>query len=310
MDYKIYKLEFLNGVHFGRNSLDSSEYTFCADTLFSALCHEALKLRKGMLDVLVDYVKRQELLISDAFPYIGKEYYLPKPLMHIENIGNKGDSVEKKKYKNLLYIPVSYFDAYLKGKFPIDKADGMKELGCHIEKVSASIRGEDESRPYRVGVYYFKEGNGLYIIAGFGSKDSMGCFEELLEAVSCSGIGGKRNSGLGRFYCMQRNVPDALGKLLMAKKKTGLVMALSVSLPKDSELEKAMEGASYLLKKRSGFVSSETYSRVQMRKRDIYVFQAGSCFQTRFVGDLYDVSSGGGHPVYRYAKPIFMEVTL
>ena len=29
-----------------------------------------------------------------------------------------------------------------------------------------------------------------------------------------------------------------------------------------------------------------------------------------FAGDIYDVSEGGKHPVYRYAKPIFMGVSL
>lgn len=43
MEYKAYKLKFLTGVHFGKGSLDDTSYAFCADTLFSALCIEALK---------------------------------------------------------------------------------------------------------------------------------------------------------------------------------------------------------------------------------------------------------------------------
>ena len=72
--------------------------------------------------------------------------------------------------------------------------------------------------------------------------------------------------------------------------------------------EAALEQAHYLLVKRSGFVASETYAKEQLRKRDLYVMQAGSCFRTRFEGDVYDVSDGGSHPVYRYAKPLLMEV--
>ena len=44
------------------------------------------------------------------------------------------------------------------------------------------------------------------------------------------------------------------------------------------------------------------------RKRDFHVFAAGSCFANQFLGDIFDVSTGGAHPVYRYAKPLFMEV--
>ena len=44
MEYEIYKMNFLTGVHFGDGMLNQSGYTFCADTLFSALYIEALKL--------------------------------------------------------------------------------------------------------------------------------------------------------------------------------------------------------------------------------------------------------------------------
>lgn len=86
-------------------------------------------------------------------------------------------------------------------------------------------------------------------------------------------------------------------------------MTLSVSLPREEELETALAGAEYLLLKRSGFVASERYAPEQMRKKDLYVFQAGSCFPEKFHGDIYDVSDTcGRHPVYRYAKPMWMEV--
>ena len=42
MRYKYYCLNFPNGLHVGGTSLDESEMTFSADTLFSALFQEAL----------------------------------------------------------------------------------------------------------------------------------------------------------------------------------------------------------------------------------------------------------------------------
>ena len=84
-------------------------------------------------------------------------------------------------------------------------------------------------------------------------------------------------------------------------------MLLSVALPADEELENAMENASYLLEKRSGFVASSDYAEEWRKKKNLYVFTAGSCFCKLFCRKRStDVSEGGKHPVYRYAKPIFM----
>ena len=78
---------------------------------------------------------------------------------------------------------------------------------------------------------------------------------------------------------------------------------------KEDELEEALNGAEYLLCKRSGFVDSAGYAKEQQRKRDLYVLKAGACVGMKFQGDVYDVSGkNGAHPVYRYAKPMFLEV--
>ena len=91
--------------------------------------------------------------------------------------------------------------------------------------------------------------------------------------------------------------------------QAGPCMALSVCLDGEDGLEQSLEGACYLLRKRSGFVASDTYAPEQRRKRDLYVFIAGSCFRRRFSGDVYDVGNGGAHPVYRYAASMWMEVS-
>ncbi len=128
-----------------------------------------------------------------------------------------------------------------------------------------------------------------------------------MRSLSFSGLGGKRASGFGRFVLSCDGIPAELKKRLEGT-GTGY-MTLSAALPTDEEMETVMGGAEYLLSKRSGFISSENYAEEQMRKRDLYVFRAGSCFSTRFCGDIYDVSDGRGrHPVYRYAKPMLMEV--
>lgn len=191
MNYKLYKLEFPSGVHFGRNSLDSAECTFAADTLFSALCQESIKKSQETLDKLVEYVVQDKLRFSDSFPYMKDRYYLPKPLIHIENMEQNGDSVAKKAYKKLKFVPMDLFENYLKGNFPIEEAGNLDELGTTMMKVSAAVRGEEETKPYRVGVFYYNEKCGLYFIVGYETEEELDFVEEILESLSLSGIGGK-----------------------------------------------------------------------------------------------------------------------
>lgn len=307
MEYRVYKLAFSAGVHFGKNSLDNTQVSFCADTLFSALCQEALRVGKSYLQSLLEYSKQGNLILSDAFPYQGNELFLPKPMRYIES-GKAEDSSLKKAYKQLKYIPLTYFNKYLSGNFPIERADEWKKFGTGGMKVSASVRGEKDTTPYRVAVYHFYENCGLYVIAGYTLEEAKDLFEELMELLSYSGIGGKRSSGLGRFEFRSAKIPAELEERL--KKNGTSYMTLSVSLPQADELDDAIRDASYLLEKRSGFVASETYASEHQRKRDLYVLASGACVSCRFKGDVYDVSGYGNHPVYRYAKPIFLEVGI
>ncbi len=307
MDYKLYKFRFQTAVHFGRQNLDEGEYSCCADTIFSALCQEALGMGKDVLQRLYAYAKEGKILLSDGFPYMGDSYYLPRPMKRIERAYQAGDSVIKKAYKKLKYVPAELLDSYLKGEFDILKAPDLERLGRREMKDGAAVRGEEETLPYNIGIYYYHEGNGLYMILGYEEEKGLDLVEGLLESLSFSGIGGKRASGLGRFCLHTGKMPDHLRRRLEGEGKG--YMSLSVSLPGEEELENALEGAEYLLCKRSGFVASEQYAPDQMRKRDLYVFRSGSCFSSRFRGDVYDVSGKGGtHPVYRYARPMFMEV--
>lgn len=309
MEYKVYQLAFRSAVHFGRQNLEDGEYTFCADTLFSALCQEAMQRGADVFDSFYQYVKNGVLLLSDAFPYIGKTYYLPKPMKRIETAQNRGDSKIKKAYKKLKYIPMEQIGIYLAGNYDVIGAqdEGMDRLGYFEMKTAASIRGEEETKPYRIGTYYYHAGNGLYIIVGYQQQEAATLLEELLTSLSFSGIGGKRAAGLGRFELRTGALLDGFCDRLT--KEGRQYMSLSISLPREEELESALDKAEYLLCKRSGFVASSQYALEQMRKRDLYAFQAGSCFVNRYQGDIYDVSDKKGrHPVYRYAKPMFMEV--
>ena len=86
-------------------------------------------------------------------------------------------------------------------------------------------------------------------------------------------------------------------------------MSLSIGMCDDTDLENVCENSNYILSKRSGFINSSTYSDNIVKKQDFYLFRAGSVFSRPFKGLIKDVSIKGKHPVYRYANPIFMEVS-
>jgi CRISPR-associated protein Csm4 len=332
MKYYLYRLRFKTGIHIGehkgRIALATSGMGIHADTIFSALCHEALQNGgQVLLDKMAGFVKDGELLFSDAFPYQGREYYLPKPVLGMTGKRAQSDSNLKKKFKALKYIPASRFSEYLsglRGEIFFDPENIQTVFGNHstLTKVAIKgmkdIRGLEETRPYHVGVFQFFEDCGLYLILAYQGEEQRELFNRLVNSLSYTGIGGKRTSGLGKFEVLGeelQDIPeeDSSGRVLaqMLKERTALYqMNLSVALPQEEELELALENAYYSLIRRGGFVQSQTYSDTPMKKRVQYFFAAGSCFKKSFEGDLYDVSYYGHHPVYRYAKPIFLGVKI
>lgn len=148
MDYTLYCLEFMNGVHFGKGNLDRTEITFHADTLFSALFQEALKL--GKQERFLRSVSDGRIVLSDAFPYIGRTYYVPKPMIpvQIQEEKKQGDSRQKKRLKTEIHS-CKYYSDFVNGTFPEEHMEDMKYLGIQKMKVSVGIRGKEEPEPYQ-----------------------------------------------------------------------------------------------------------------------------------------------------------------
>ena len=310
MNYAIFKFNFRTAVHFGDGGmLDSAGSSFLADTLFSALYIESLKLNLNAK--LLDYVKEGKICFSDAFPFIGQLYFLPKPIKHIEG-KDAGNSAEKKLLKKIKYIPCNELDSFLKSE-----AD-LKELSRYdfyklSEDTKVSIRNENdggqnaEPKPYRVGVCTFNENCGLYVILGYENNEVFGFIKSIFESLQFTGIGGKRASGLGRFVLEIDENCQQLQRLI--ERKSDSYMTISVSYPSDEEMNSILDNAMYSLIKRSGFVLSDTYAQDHRRKLNKFLFASGSCFKKKFKGIVLDVSANGGtHPVYRYALPMFIGV--
>lgn len=312
MNYRLYRLTFSTSVHFGSGRLGSSDNRFLADRLFSALCSEAVK-NDGYeeLQFIYESAKHGKLLISDSMPFSGKTLFLPKPIVSVEHKSDEISSVIKKEFKKLSYIPSDKFNDFFSGKLDAAEANRtLSEIGEYSEKTSAAITDGKDAMPYNIGLFTFSENCGLYFIIGYEEDTVLSRFDAIIHSLGYSGIGGKISSGLGKFNAENYDVPDDILKLLNENDDEAVYISLSVCMAREDELKKAVSGAEYAVIRRSGFVNSTTYSNTLRKRKDLFCFSSGSSFRNRFEGDVFDLSDGGNHPVYRYAKPLFMGVKI
>lgn len=311
MQYTIFKLGFKAPVHFGSGTLSKSVNTIMADTLFSAMYKEAIKLYgEKETDKLRKFALDGDFSISDCMPYFNDTLYVPKPVVIVDGADEReSNSSMKKKFKKLSYIPVCDLNKYLSGNYdPSAVNNEMKSLGVSDVSAKVAVKVGEDSEPYNVGTFKFNTdgGYGLYFICG-GSDEAFDMIYEIMDSLSYTGIGGKISAGYGRFDYTYNDISDDFKKALTGEHKR--YMSLSVSMAEnEEETEKAVDDAYFEIVKRSGFVSSENYADNQLKKRDFYCFKGGSCFKNKFRGSIFDVSDGGRHPVYRYAMPMFFGI--
>jgi len=315
MGYFLYRLEFTTALHIGSDSggvsLDNAQMTIHADTLFAALCCEAVK--RGKIDKLVNYFVRGQLCISDALPYHKEELYLPKPILFVGNQQQDREEGLKKKWKSLQHLPLSLFEEYLHG-LGDEKALNPEEIKCDFGQMTTQTRvfinGQDEvPLPYHVASWRFAADCGLYIILRSELAEATQLFEELLHDLAWVGIGGKQSSGWGKFIVKSDTLPPELKKIL-DDNKAEYHMLLGTGLPEDAELEDVLQGGWYSLVRRGGFVRSESYSDRPLKKRTIHMLSPGSCLRRRFKGEMFDLSQEGSHPVWRSGNTLFVGVNL
>lgn len=321
MNCLLYQLRFNTSVHFGGSdsalSLYSSEDHFRADTLFSALCHTALQLEGSSgLEKLISLTKADGLLLSDSMPWSGDCFYLPKPFFTAQTT-QELPAEKRKAIKKLAWIPADrfgeYCDALRTGVF--FESEGVS-FGNSSEITKAMVPDQGDARPYPVGLYQFRENCGLYFLAMCGKPDDAKWLSSLVEALGITGIGGKISAGYGKFTVMNQidlscaSHPGLVGLYRALTGTETKAVLLTTSLPRDEELDRALDGAGYQLVRRSGFVASDTYAESPRKKQTQHYLAAGSVVQNRFSGDVYEIGTYGNHPVYRYSKPLFLGVNL
>ncbi len=322
MNCLLFKLHFETPVHFGSSdsalSLYTSEETFCADTLFSALCHTALSFYgPSGLETLCQWVKEGKLFLSDGMPWKNNVLYLPKPCMVADNGNKEVDANIRKLVKKTRWIPVGSFGAFadsLAGGEPYIPKKSSLRFGQHFEVTRAAVYEDKDTMPYAVGAFAFDEGCGLYLLAKC-SPDVQQELRFLLEGLGKSGIGGKVSTGYGRFSVecqpLDKAAQDEQYRWLYhaLNHPAKRYLLLTTSLPSDAELDETLQKAGFQIVRRGGFVQSSTYAKTSQKKRTQYFLAAGAVLCRPFAGDLYLVGEGA-HPVYRYSRPILLGVDL
>ena len=74
------------------------------------------------------------------------------------DVKDDGNSIKKKAFKKLKYIPMNKLDVYEEGKLDaVAEVDFFKNLGKYEMRSNAMIRRGEDAEPYHVGVYHFGE---------------------------------------------------------------------------------------------------------------------------------------------------------
>jgi len=324
MNYYLYKISFDTAVHFGGASsalsLYRSEDHFCADTLFSALCHTALSLSgQDGLDRLCQEARDGRLLLSDSMPWMDDTFYLPKPTVSAK--GEQEVSADRRKaVKKLKWIPTDEFAAFadsVRGGQAYDAERARADFGISTSTAKVKIIQGEDSTPYQVGLYRFRQSAGLWFLAGCETEKLGDELSRLIDGLSYGGIGGKTGAGYGKFHVEDSiflNEPfDEITEWLFASLNDETAerqLLLSTSLPSDGELAELLPDAEYMLTRRAGFIQSADYAPESRRKVTQLFLSAGSVLPRRFQARLYEVGEAGKHPVYRLSAPLFLGVTL
>lgn len=309
MRYVKFLLEFPNGYHASDFRLTSTNIKISSDVLFSALVHETNSLfGESGVKKFVNYFNEDKLRISDLFPFIGDELFVSKPLLstkfEVEDIDYH------KSFKKIEFIPLKSLSKYNKTKFDLNHLKKkLSNMGNYNTSTKIKYQENGEHEIYSVTSYKFREGNGLYFIVAYEEDDVLVFLDEILYSLSFSGIGGKRTLGYGKFEYIYDSL-DGIYTDYFSGGKSYYIL-INTSVPTNNEInEELISNSSYKLVRKGGFTlaKSNSQSRTNFRKKDVYLFDSGSVFRDKFNGQIIDVGIGYDYPIYRYAFSMFMGV--
>lgn len=330
MNYCIYQLKFLQGVHFGESAqkagLESTAMTCHADTLFSALTQECLALYdERTVWQWVEWAQEGKLLLSSLMPYDTNHFYLPRPHLPRRTdraaVSGLGDPGERKRMNQLRWIPIDEmhrYMAYIGGadyKLSPEPSFGRAEL---LKRVN--LRDEEKSQPYAMSAFYFHPDVGLYVIVGCEEPAGFKLLDTLFHSLALTGLGGKRNLGMGCFKIQRGRIDlsergtldQELGLLAewLSAPESRVYMAISPVLPHEEERSGIKERLlGYSLLERRGFIQSEIYREQNLKRRPCVMLEPGFCVTQPVRGCVLDLRPEKfSHAVYRYGMGMYISL--
>ncbi|MFQ6614344.1 MAG: type III-A CRISPR-associated RAMP protein Csm4, partial [Fidelibacterota bacterium] len=224
MQYTAFRLAFRSPVHIGSNrpGFEHTERYIHSDTLFSALMQSwsvlfPHDLERFFSDGEEPSVTFPYFQISSAFPWIGENYFFPRPYRSTGPLAVGEPSPRRaKQIKRLVWLEQSLFEAWLNGSPPAFKPEetfgdgvfwspGQKEgktdnSSPFRTEDSARIimnRNTNETTPFYFTRLFFAPNAGLFFLARFKDDSWRKKFTAALRLLGDEGLGGDRSVGHG-----------------------------------------------------------------------------------------------------------------
>lgn len=345
--FDVFRLHPRGAFHFGTPGvgIEATIERCPSDTLYGALWLEA---RRAGLPVPArgadDSGAPAAFRLSSCFPFAGATLLFPLPRLRPARRAELQPG-QRKRLKHVRYVSPTILQRLLAGDalpdfLPDERGNGAGRL---LQGGEVLVAREDDpgldpatarepdrlwqqervdhvtvdragsaSAYYAVGQTYFRAACGLYVLAQCADAAARDLLLDLLTRLGHSGLGGRRNQGLGQFDVEPADaieLPEAAGRTR--------ALLLSRYLPTQAELESGVlgAGAAYDLAPVGGWLYSHD-SPPRLRKT-IHVLAEGSVVRCpdgqpprgRAV-DLRPDDEAVSHPVWRYGYALPVGVTF
>ena len=201
--------------------------------------------------------------------------------------------------------------AFLSSASNLDFSLPMNHAGN--QRVMVPRADNRDAIPFTFEWTYFRQGengSGLYCLID-AKPETKEEIISLFEILGSLGIGSDKTVGGGQFEVVSDEVE------LPIVKGNGK-MILSSYIPTDEEISKLnLQNSSYSIIKRGGFMAgSSSEKNRHLRRKTIYMFEAGSVFPTQIElkGKVVDLApewnANDIHPVYRSGRPLCVNINI
>lgn len=320
MKLQLVRLRFRQPLHLSRgklNTYESSEHTLHSDTVQAALFVCALQLYDEA--TALDF--QNAVQVSSAFPFVGDEFWLPRPL----NLLLDDDPDTRKELKKIKYLKRAHFEQALRGE-KLETSELLDNEGKAIQPkiweadVTQRVlidRVNAGSTPFYLEKLYpenWHRDRGLFVLLKNEGFDAAK-LKSLFRLLGDNGIGLQRSLGNGTFDIEKLEIED----FLLALPDSGSAWVnLSLYRPENEDAKKIKDSKTshYQLLKRGGWLSSpDDTAHMTLRKKSVLMFSEGSVLafgSDEPKGKIEEIQPEWNkiHTVFRDGRGIFLPMTL